>query len=83
MTVWLDRFDAERYVGRSQRTLREWSRQGLVRTGRRRDGRVVYDRSSLRVAKRTAAARYRNRAVVAGPGRGRVASDPVEDWTLF
>lgn len=82
MTVWMDRYDAERFTGRSSRTLRDWSAKGYVRTGRR-GGQVVYERASLRVAKRAAAARYRSRAVVAGPGRGRIAGDPVDGWTLF
>lgn len=82
MTTWLDRYDAERLTGRSSRTLRDWSRLGMVRTGKR-GGRVVYERGSLRIAQRVAATRYRDRPVVAGPGRGRVAGDPVNDLTLF
>lgn len=82
MTVWLDRYDAERFTGRSGRTLRDWSRLGMVRTGKR-GGQIVYERASLRIAQREAARRYRDRPVVAGPGRGRVAGDPVADLTLF
>lgn len=82
MTTWLDRYDAERFTGRSSRTLRDWSRNGTVRTGKR-GGRIVYELASLRIAQREAARRYRDRPVIAGPGRGRVAGDPLTDLTLF
>lgn len=80
--VWLDRFDAERLTGRSSRTLRDWASRGTVRTGRR-GGQILYDRASLKIAQREAARRYKDRPVIAGPGRGRVAGDPATDLTLF
>lgn len=54
--VWLDEWDAVRFVGRSHRTLRDWRARGLVKHGKR-GKRWVYDKDSLRSAARLARAR--------------------------
>lgn len=79
--VWLDRWDAERYVGRSSYTLHRWRKQGLVKVGKRR-GEWYFDKDSLRAAKKEARRRMHEHKVVAGPGRGRVHST-VADGVLF
>lgn len=80
--VWLDEDTACKYAGRSSRTLREWRRLGVVDWGRR-GGRIVYEQSSLVSALADAEARYRDRRIVPGWGRGHKRSLPGESLLLF
>lgn len=81
MVVWLDTWDAQRFVGRSPRTLERWRKAGIVKVGKRR-GQWYYDKDSLRDAKKEAKRRMQEHRTVAGPGRGRV-HQRVEDGVLF
>ena len=77
-TVWLDVWDACRYVNRSPKTLQRWRLAGLVRVGRRGD-QLFYDKQSLMSVRRRLDERQvqsqvqfrnRRRCELAGPGRG-------------
>lgn len=82
MAVWLDEWDAQRYVGRSDRTLRRWRNDGLVRVGKRQ-GKWVYEKASLKIARKEADRRYRERRIVPGAGRGKKRSRPEDLIPLF
>ncbi|MEU2002044.1 helix-turn-helix domain-containing protein [Rhodococcus sp. NPDC019627] len=79
--VWLDIWDAQRFVGRSPDTLHRWRKAGLVKVGKRR-GQWYFDKDSLRAAKKEARRRMLEHRVVPGPGRGR-AHQQVEQGVLF
>ncbi|MBT2266427.1 helix-turn-helix domain-containing protein [Rhodococcus erythropolis] len=84
-TVWLDVWDATRYVNRSTKTLHRWRKEGLVKVGRG-GGRWYFDKDSLRAARMLCERKqmgsqlqFRNRRgfELAGPGRGH--RKPVRD----
>lgn len=79
---WVDEWDARRLVDRSERTLRLWRAQGLVRAVRRADG-WWYEARSLVWARDESRRRYEGRRCRAGWGRGHKRSLPGECLVLF
>ena len=67
---WLNETDAQRYVSRTDRTLRTWRKNRWV-IAIKRDQHWWYDKDSLRRARGTALEAYRCRRIVPGCGRGR------------
>lgn len=81
MVVWLNVYDAQRYIGRSPRTLHRWRTTGIVKVGKAK-GEWYWDKDSLKVARKEAKRRQWESEGKAGPGRGRVDSTP-DDGVLF
>ncbi|WP_442972480.1 helix-turn-helix domain-containing protein [Rhodococcus sp. BH5] len=90
--VWLDEWDAQRFIKRSPRTLRRWRTNKQVRAVNR-GGKWFYDKDSLRQARKDAVVRQRESQLdmrnvrfceMAGPGRGvRKAVCPVGQLVLW
>ena len=68
----LSRREAARRLGRSEYTIRDWERMGLLPVARREGRRILYDSRRLLEVARLRRNNYRNRKFVAGTGRGRL-----------
>lgn len=68
--IWLNEFEAAKYVNRSRYTLRDWRISGIV-IAKRRGELWWFDRQSLEHALATMRRNYTHRRIVPGTGRGR------------
>jgi DNA-binding transcriptional MerR regulator len=68
--VLLTRREAARRLGRSEYTIRDWERMGLLPVARREGRRILYDSRRLLEVARLRRNNYRNRNFIAGTGRG-------------
>ena len=68
--VWLNEYEAAKYVNRSRFTLRDWRLKGLV-IAKRKGELWWFDQDSLRKALKQMERNYEQRRIVPGTGRGR------------